>query len=626
MNGYRISIAENATGRAWKVAILTAAGLIGATSQSDAALYYWQDYDPGYYRPSRPVPQRKRARKTIDKKLEKAEKEITAKPVGPLIIAISIEKQRVRVYDANGFFAESPVSTGTSSHPTPMGVFSIIQKHRMHHSNIYSGAPMPYMQRITWSGVAMHQGVLPGYPASHGCIRMPMVFAQKMWNWTRMGARVVITPGEITPAAFSHPLLVTQKAVPVANDAPPVDAPLGVKSDKGADAKLDIKPSAKPGDNADTGLELRSTVGHASRTQTADASVAMPANTAVTMSDASPAARSGEAISAKTQVKVEAPKSNEAKPETANAVAEQAPAKGVDAAASDQKPAETTAADASTAKAEAKAKPEDKPAEPRIQTATEASAEAKSEATAEVVKPGTTKVETDKPKTSKAEINKAEIEKAETAKADTVKAEPVKSGGPKAGDKPAEAADRPAETKAADAPADAKKDPSRLPGLERVVKDLKREGQIAVLISRKDGRLYVRQNFKPVFEVPVTIAPSDRLLGTHVFTAEVDKKDPNLLRWSVISMPVTARNAQKNDEDERASRRRKVAAVVPAETKPLPAPNSPAEALDRITVPPEAMARITEALTSGGSIMVSDQSINAGGETGEGTDFIVRLR
>ena len=95
-----------------------------------------------------------------------------------------------------------------------MGVFSIIQKHKLHHSNIYSGAPMPFMQRITWSGVAMHAGVLPGYPASHGCIRMPMAFAAKMWNWTKMGARVMVTPGEMTPASFSHPLLAAQKIVP----------------------------------------------------------------------------------------------------------------------------------------------------------------------------------------------------------------------------------------------------------------------------------------------------------------------------------------------------------------------------------------------------------------------------
>jgi lipoprotein-anchoring transpeptidase ErfK/SrfK len=611
VSGHRISVAEKATRRFWKVAVLTAAGMIGATSQSDAALYYWQDYDPGYYRPSRPVPQRKRARPAIDKKLQKAEKETGAKPVGPLIIAISIEKQRVKVYDANGFFAESPISTGTKSHPTPMGVFSIIQKHKMHHSNIYSGAPMPYMQRITWSGVAMHQGVLPGYPASHGCIRMPMAFALKMWSWTRMGVRVIVTPGEITPAAFSHPLLVTQKAVPVANDAPQVDAPLGVKSDKGADAKpdikSDIKPAARTGDSADASLQLRSTVGHALRTQTADAGSSMPANAAVTMSDASPAGASGEATSVKTAdtpAKIEATKSDEAKPETARAET----AKSVDTAASNEKPAETTAADSSAARAEASTTSKEKTAEPRIEAATEAKAEAKAEATAEVAKL----------EAAKAEIAKPETAKAETTKAETVKAEPVKADEPKAGDKPAE-------TKAADAPADVKKDPSRLPGVARG--ELKREGQVAVLISRKDGKLYVRQNFKPVFDVPVTIAPSERLLGTHVFTAQVDKENPNLLRWSVVSMPVTARNAQQSEVDERASRRRKVAGVVPAtETKPMPVPNSAAEALDRITVPPEAMARITEALSTGGSIVVSDQSINAGGETGEGTDFIVKLR
>ena len=108
----------------------------------------------------------------------------------------------MKIYDANGFFAEAPVSTGMRGHPTPMGVFSVIQKQKLHHSNIYSGAPMPFMQRITWSGIAMHAGVLPGYPASHGCIRMPMAFAVKMYGWTKMGARVVITPGEITPRQF----------------------------------------------------------------------------------------------------------------------------------------------------------------------------------------------------------------------------------------------------------------------------------------------------------------------------------------------------------------------------------------------------------------------------------------
>ena len=147
-----------------------------------------------------------------------------------------------------------------------------------------------------------------------------------------------------------------------------------------------------------------------------------------------------------------------------------------------------------------------------------------------------------------------------------------------------------------------------------------------MFVSRKDSKLYVRENFKPQFDVPITIAPSDRPLGTHVFTAAADKNDPNLLRWSVVTLPVTARNAARTDEDDRAARRRKVAGGAPAEAKPLPVPNSPAEALDRIAIAPEAMARIAEVLTTGGSIVVSDHGINQGGETGEGTDFIVPLR
>ena len=255
---------------------------------------------PAFTGPPIPAPRKQKIRRNaVDKKSQAAEKEAAAgaKPQGPLIISISIDQQKVRVYDSNGLFAEGPVSTGTKTHPTPMGVFSIIQKHKMHHSNIYSGAPMPFMQRITWSGVAMHQGVLPGYPASHGCIRMPAAFAQKMWNWTRMGARVLVTPGDMTPAPFSHPLLVTQKVVPVAQEAPQVDAPLGVKSDKGADAKSEAS-RRRSRLSADIRIELRSTVGHA-LIHTADASGVMPANAVVTMSDASPATASGEAAPAK---------------------------------------------------------------------------------------------------------------------------------------------------------------------------------------------------------------------------------------------------------------------------------------------------------------------------------------
>ncbi|HEX9588901.1 MAG TPA: L,D-transpeptidase family protein, partial [Bradyrhizobium sp.] len=236
-------VASVATRRLWRIAVLTAAGAIGAASHAEAALYYWSDSEPGFSQFGPPVAQRRQqARRRQGKKVEASLKQ-AAKPQGPLIIAISIQNQRLKIYDAAGFFAETPISSGMAGHPTPMGVFSVIQKQKLHHSNIYSGAPMPYMQRITWSGIAIHAGVLPGYPASHGCIRMPMAFAVKMWNWTKMGARVVVTPGEMTPANFSHPLLVAQKVVPQPSvaDEPKPDAPAATKTDKASDANGAVK-------------------------------------------------------------------------------------------------------------------------------------------------------------------------------------------------------------------------------------------------------------------------------------------------------------------------------------------------------------------------------------------------
>jgi lipoprotein-anchoring transpeptidase ErfK/SrfK len=541
--------------RFWPVVILTAAGALAAVAPADAALFYWQDSDPSYYWPApTSQPRRQRATRRPSAKTQAAHKETGTKPQGPLIISVSIEQQKVRIYDANGLFAESPVSTGMKGHSTPMGVFSVIQKHKLHHSNIYSNAPMPYMQRITWSGVALHAGVLPGYPASHGCIRMPMAFAVKMWNWTRMGARVIVTPGAVTPASVSHPLLVAQKVAPqppLIADDPKMDAP-AVKSDKGADAGAATKPADSSLAKSDAGLDLRSTVGHApaSRTQThtADASSAMPATDATaTMSDAGP--------------------SNSMPPAAATTEAQKS------------EPSEAAAADATSAETRAVEKDENK--------VDEAQAGAP----------------------SNDETAKTEISKSEGVKADEKPAEPVKA----VGNAPAVAPD-------------VKKDTARLPGGEKIAKaePPRRPGQIAVFVSRKDSKLYVRENFKPLFEVPVTIAPSDRPLGTHVFTAEADRSDPNLLRWSVVSLPVTVRNATRVDDDDRSTRRRKTA--VHTEAKPMPAANSPAEALDRITVPENAMARIAEVLTTGGSIIVSDHSVNQGGETGEGTDFIVPLR
>ena len=124
-------------------------------------------------------------------------------PSGLLHIIVSIDKQRATLFADGAPFASTAISSGTPGHPTPMGVFTVIQKSRHHVSNLYD-ASMPYMQRITWSGSALHEGPLPGYPASHGCVRLTTSFAQLLWKATKMGARVIVTRPEVAPLEFDH--------------------------------------------------------------------------------------------------------------------------------------------------------------------------------------------------------------------------------------------------------------------------------------------------------------------------------------------------------------------------------------------------------------------------------------
>lgn len=516
---------------AWLAAFLTA----GFALPADAQIFWPMDpassvyAEPPQFEPRRPRIARPR------QKLPDAPKE-TSKPVGPIVVAISIENQTLKVYDQNGLFAESPVSTGMAGHSTPMGVYSVIQKNKYHRSNIYSGAPMPYMQRITWSGIALHAGALPGYPASHGCIRMPMNFAMRMWGWTRMGARVVITPGEISPSDISHPLLIARKpeAKPIAAvSAPEKHAETTPKSDRSSivDAAAHEKPQ----------LRLTS-LAEGERIRTADASGALPQK-----SDAS------------------------------DVVVAQRWDAGRDGS----------------------------PAP---------------EATGEGAKDGAAKVPKDGASTDGSTTDDA-------AKDDTAKTGSGSNSGA-SGDKPADA--KP-DDKKSEAPQDAPridKDQARatdpvvtasvpvpLEGSVEFIGPVKpRSGHLAVFVSRKENKIFVRQNFEPWFEAPVTIAASDRPLGTHVFTVRADKADADALRWSVVSLPAPARS------DEAPRRKRGEAAAISAPAQP----SSPTEALDRLTLPDDVMVRIASALAPGGSITVSDRGL--GDETGRGTDFIVPLR
>jgi hypothetical protein len=138
----------------------------------------------------------------------------------PMTLVVSLSAQKVDVYRGTTLITTSQVSTGMPGHATKAGVFSILEKQRYHHSNIYSGAPMPFMNRITWSGTALHAGVVPGYPASHGCIRLPFAFAPKLFQITTVGEHVVVARDRPAPTLIEHPALFQ----PLPPPAPPVMA------------------------------------------------------------------------------------------------------------------------------------------------------------------------------------------------------------------------------------------------------------------------------------------------------------------------------------------------------------------------------------------------------------------
>ncbi|MDI1266064.1 MAG: L,D-transpeptidase [bacterium] len=126
----------------------------------------------------------------------------------PIMAIVSIKTQHVTLYDAEGWILRAPVSTGTTGRETPAGIFAVVEKEKEHRSNMYDDASMPNMQRITWNGIALHGGPLPGYAASHGCVRLPFGFAEKLFDKTRIGMRVIISPDNAEPVDISHPVLL----------------------------------------------------------------------------------------------------------------------------------------------------------------------------------------------------------------------------------------------------------------------------------------------------------------------------------------------------------------------------------------------------------------------------------
>jgi len=425
---------------------LAVAVALTASASPAAAAYWYGGWYGGLHK-------HKSAHKSHEPKAaDRGSKEpVSDIPKGPQQIFISINQQKLHFYSNGVHVADTSIATGVAAHPTPFGVFSIIQKQVFHRSNIYSNAPMPFMQRITWSGVAMHEGKDIGRPASHGCIRMPHDFAVRLYHLTKLNTRVIIARAELRPVEFADLHLFVHKekppeiAAPVANEIEPV--------------------------------------------------VAKPAELAVHANTLTP-------------------------PVQSDVVTPQAAAPAI-----------------------------------------------KSSPKAESVVPG-------------------------------ADAGAAGAAAPPASPRPADLAKG----------ASAKKNP------------------ISIFVSRKRQRLYIRQDFEPLFDVPVTIAEPESPLGTHVFTAlEFTGPEHTILRWNVVSLPGEPPKRVRYVEERRDRhgrvRRREIEEEWASDTPP---PQSPAQVLARIEISPEVSEAIAQMIGPGSALIVSDQGL--GDETGEGTDFDVVTR
>ena len=400
-------------------------------------------------------------------------------PKGPLQVFVSINQQKLHFYSAGTHVIDELVATGVPGHLTPMGVFSVVERDRYHHSNIYDNAPMPFMERITWSGVALHEGVGLGHQASHGCIRMPHDFAARLWQLQTMGMRVIIARPELRPTDFAdaHLFVRKQKTEPAA--ALPQTVKTALTIDPGTKSDAADPPAAGKPDDLVTGK------------------VNAPAVAPPTLAATPPLA------------------------EVLNIAVDSAAPKEGDSAAPD---AGGQAA---------------QPADVTVPMATD--------------------------------------------------------GIPLPLPKPAQLSGRASQP-------------------------------IAVFISRKEGKIFVRQDFTPLFEAPIKIDNPQQPLGTHVFTALDYMPDHSTFRWNVVTLPPEAARGEQHWKyvKDAWGRRKRELVEEPGAQPAQWAAETPQEALARITIPDDVLEQISALMVPGSSLVVSDHGL--GSETGSGTDFIVVTR
>jgi len=502
----------------------------------------------------------------------------------PLILVASLRNQRLRVYDADGEIATSRISSGRPGFATPTGVFSILEKNVQHRSNIYSGAEMPYMERITWSGIALHAGVVPGYRASHGCIRLPHSFARTLYSLTKIGNRVVVTADDADPVVFNNPRLFRPL---------PLDDKTAMKL--GAAEHSRVAVNDKPDELTTDALpEFPLLIGISPALARAVAD--MPRD---------PQRRPTTRIEAD-QMMQERVTRLQAALKTSDAAQTAAIAK-VDETAKDFAQAERQLQAAQRDSEPLRAAV--KNAELKQQDAIRAFATYMSGAVAASAPPS-----------NDAGIREADLENAvlqATRYADEARTNAAKTEWSFAEVQARFSAAKSARDDAANALRDAQTDlMSAKRELADANKDIRLSSKsISVLVSLRTQRIYVRQGTEPVLEAPIAIAPLPGPVGTHVFTAMRYGADPNTFDWRLVSAQVPA--AGKTFLDDARKRRGGDSASQDSLSVRMAT-----AALSAFTIPDDILSMISERARPGASLIVSDRELPLH-ENGSGTEFVV---
>jgi hypothetical protein len=543
----------------------------------------------------------------------------------PVIAVVSVKDQRVSFYDADGTAIRSRVSSGQAGLETPSGVYSVLQKEAEHYSNVYDDAAMPFMQRITWSGIALHAGALPGYPASHGCVRMAYQFARQVFPLTHLGMRVVVSPDDFAPVPISHPMLLQPS---------PPDTPIASSASFSSD---DGKGRGYSPFQADV-----------SKWPARAAQMDM-----LRASAAERAAKADAAIARAAELKKDFDKRQleQAKAQKARYVATLAKRAADDQLARAERNltvAKLPRSTKSEGDAKAKALLQSQRASEAITKAREKLAAAERDLAA-----ATDSLAQEKPRSAEAsalkrEVNKKKSERVAANKALSSAVAAKRSANERlaSAEKSLYLASIPRSTKfeesarakalsvasdlgakAAAAATSAQLADEQFASAERELKSAEatRDDAIAassrvmrwtlpvsMFVSLKSQHLYVRQGHEAIFDMPLSITDPKRPIGTHVYTAVGFGSGGNSMLWTAVKV---GRNAAGN-----VGRNRWASLDAQAPHTDLTDATAP---LDRITLPDEALKRIAGYVWPGSSIIVSDEEMSK--ETGKATDFIVLM-